>query len=145
LADGPRLAVDESARLETRERERELAARHEREMAANREWLDQSIAADREELPQPEIADPPQDDGRELSLEMIGDLIAEVMAKFVTEQIRAAKVELLSEINAARLENIKEQSESVRQQKVLLGEVQELLAKLRQREFGGAELPASLN
>jgi hypothetical protein len=123
-------------------------AQHEREIEEERvaqeckrvfDAWNASAAAAPVELPEA----PPADEGRELTLALVGDLIAESMGQFVAEQIRATKVEMLSEINAVRLENIREQAESVRQQKALLGQVQELIAKLRQREFGSEELPGS--
>jgi hypothetical protein len=76
---------------------------------------------------------------------VIGDVIAESMAQFVAEQVRLAKVEMLTEINALRLEFIKEQSEFVREQKIMLTNVRDLLSKIKDREFRGEELPSSLN
>jgi hypothetical protein len=78
-------------------------------------------------------------------MELVGDLIAEVMGQFVGEQIRLAKTEMLAEINSLRLETIREQAEFVRQQKIMLTNVRELLGKIQSRELGGAEAPASLN
>jgi hypothetical protein len=126
-------------------------AEHEHEIAAEcRRAYDAwsaNAAADPGEpaAPEPPAAPPPADEGREFNMELVGDLIAEVMGQFVAEQVRAAKVEMLTEINSLRLEFIKEQSEFVRQQKIMLNNVRELLSKIQRREFGGEEAATSLN
>jgi hypothetical protein len=147
LADSPR--YPEAGPAEVRER-------IEREMAANRQWIAESIASEPDETsscdevsaqpePPPTPEPPAADEGREFNMELVGDVIAETMAQFVGEQIRMAKIEVFTELNAMRMEFLKEQSAFVREQKIMLANVRDLLSKIKDREFRGEELPSSLN
>jgi hypothetical protein len=68
------------------------------------------------------------------------DMIGEAMGQFVAEAVQKAKNELLTEINVARMESIREQAEIIREQKTLLADVRQVLSKLRSAA-SGQELP----
>jgi hypothetical protein len=152
LADGPPQAVDESARLETRQRERidrrdDASTESEREIAAEcRRAFDSwtaSAADDPTESAEENAWDAWLTRRLEAERELIWSAVATAMVEMLDTERESIRGEIEARVGRLHLENARERSEDIKQQTSLVENVKEILTKLQRREFPSEELPSS--
>jgi hypothetical protein len=73
---------------------------------------------------------------------LIWDTVATAVVELLDEERQSIRNEIESKINRLRVENARDRATDIKEQKLLLSDVREILNKIQRREFGGEELPS---